>query len=575
MNVKRLTLSALLSLALVITLVLTPLIGTEKNKVSAEGELDDVTAPTLTEIKVLNTTNKVFVPGIVWVELSVAEEDGGTGLSYVSLFLLGQYKSISLTGHNEYSFTTSFSITVTQTGEHQLLTGNVSVADRAGNQSQYTASELSDTLNITTIEAISDESEYTFTSHFNDMGLTSRLSNMAIGTAAKINAPKGSVFEKEHFDAIAGHDRTVVLNQGDIRWEVNGKDIDKEKTKDVTLSVNLETVKKGERFAVPSIEAIYYSDYDYYEAEQNFRFYVDSKSYLQNGFDEFCIDEGVDEEDYYFDDLEGLRDELEITDNPEKYNRLVDKYNKLVKKATDAYNAALKAATDKYNKEMKEFVAVRDSVSFDWDSENRVGYRNWNTYYTATEDFVKIQFYPNGELPGKMKVKFKADSLFAKNIYGGKAKIYYAGRDGFEPEDDADLNFDGTDKWCYMDVTHNSTFAASKEDASFSKAKGATYKNKVYKAEKANLEKKVKVRTIKFKLNKGKVANKIKLAGKTIKKGAKKIGTIKVIGGKRYGKLPTLTRKGYKFKGWYVGAKKITKIKITKNMTLSAKWKKK
>ena len=46
---------------------------------------------------------------------------------------------------------------------------------------------------------------------------------------------------------------------------------------------------------------------------------------------------------------------------------------------------------------------------------------------------------------------------------------------------------------------------------------------------------------------------------------------------KEYGELPSPTKKGYEFLGWYLGDQKITdkdKVKITSNVTLVAKYKK-
>lgn len=66
----------------------------------------------------------------------------------------------------------------------------------------------------------------------------------------------------------------------------------------------------------------------------------------------------------------------------------------------------------------------------------------------------------------------------------------------------------------------------------------------------------------KFNANKGKVSKKSKT----------------VQGGKKYGKLPTPKRKGYKFKGWYTkksGGRKVTKntsVSATKKHTLYAHW---
>jgi uncharacterized repeat protein (TIGR02543 family) len=77
----------------------------------------------------------------------------------------------------------------------------------------------------------------------------------------------------------------------------------------------------------------------------------------------------------------------------------------------------------------------------------------------------------------------------------------------------------------------------------------------------------VKTYKVTFNANKGKVSGKAKLA-KKVKYGAK------------LGKLPTPTRKGYKFKGWYTKKSDGTKITATtkmpaKNVTYYAQWKKK
>jgi uncharacterized repeat protein (TIGR02543 family) len=77
-----------------------------------------------------------------------------------------------------------------------------------------------------------------------------------------------------------------------------------------------------------------------------------------------------------------------------------------------------------------------------------------------------------------------------------------------------------------------------------------------------------KTSTVKFNVNKGKKLSSTK---------AKKTVTY----AKKYGKLPTPTRIGYKFKGWYTDKylgtkiKASSKVKITKTTTLYAHWKKK
>ncbi|MBQ3021044.1 MAG: InlB B-repeat-containing protein [Bacilli bacterium] len=57
--------------------------------------------------------------------------------------------------------------------------------------------------------------------------------------------------------------------------------------------------------------------------------------------------------------------------------------------------------------------------------------------------------------------------------------------------------------------------------------------------------------------------------------GGNKIDNIEVEKNSVIGKLPTPTKKGYEFKGWFIGEKEITKTTIaTKDMNLIAKWEK-
>lgn len=82
--------------------------------------------------------------------------------------------------------------------------------------------------------------------------------------------------------------------------------------------------------------------------------------------------------------------------------------------------------------------------------------------YGSNDDVVHLVFYPNGELPCPMQVRFKSDYLYSYAGISGALHLYYLD-DGELVEEDGniDLVFDGTDKWCYFDVTHNSEFIIS------------------------------------------------------------------------------------------------------------------
>ena len=85
--------------------------------------------------------------------------------------------------------------------------------------------------------------------------------------------------------------------------------------------------------------------------------------------------------------------------------------------------------------------------------------------YNNDKTIVKIDFANNGVLPGKAQFRMKSDYLYSLNNIKGTLKLYHISNDGNIVKEEAnpnfDLVFDGTDKWCYFDITHNSSFAIS------------------------------------------------------------------------------------------------------------------
>ena len=80
------------------------------------------------------------------------------------------------------------------------------------------------------------------------------------------------------------------------------------------------------------------------------------------------------------------------------------------------------------------------------------------TEFGINEDVVDLAFYPNGQLPASVQVRFKSDYLYQKGIHG-KINLYYVKDGKYIPENGPiDLVFDGTDKWCYIQIDHNSRF---------------------------------------------------------------------------------------------------------------------
>jgi uncharacterized repeat protein (TIGR02543 family) len=164
--------------------------------------------------------------------------------------------------------------------------------------------------------------------------------------------------------------------------------------------------------------------------------------------------------------------------------------------------------------------------------------------YGADGQVVRLTFAPNGELPGKATIRLKSDYLYNMGGVSGTLRLYYVEEgEGAETlvEEDAgfDLVFDGTDKWCHFDVTHNSTFLVS----------SGPLKLRQHKAT--------------FDANGGTVSGKARLV-RDVRYGA------------ALGKLPAPTRSGYGFLGWYTakvgGTKAVATTKATKDVTYYARW---
>lgn len=82
--------------------------------------------------------------------------------------------------------------------------------------------------------------------------------------------------------------------------------------------------------------------------------------------------------------------------------------------------------------------------------------------YGVDEDVVRLVFYPNGQLPGPIQLRFKSDYLYTFAGLEGSLHLYYLDSGEYVEEDgNIDLVFDGTDKWCYATFTHNSEFVVS------------------------------------------------------------------------------------------------------------------
>lgn len=249
--------------------------------------------------------------------------------------------------------------------------------------------------------------------------------------------------------------------------------------------------------------------------------------------------------------------------------------------------------------------------------------------FGVANNIVQVAFAPNGTLPGKAMVRLKSDYLYNLHNINGKLHLYYSNNGTLTEENgNFDLVMDGTDKWCYFDVTHNSKFLVSGQ-ALATKLKRLSFENG---AVSLAMGKKRKAQqpvaypaalatgAIKWKSSNTKVATVNAKTGQvtakkragtakitaslnglkatymvnvydpaavykvTVKAPSKKMGTISgaktgaYMGGKTL-KLTAKAKKGYTFEGWYDGKVKISSkskltYKVAKKVTVTAKFKK-
>lgn len=84
--------------------------------------------------------------------------------------------------------------------------------------------------------------------------------------------------------------------------------------------------------------------------------------------------------------------------------------------------------------------------------------------FGVTDNVVQVVFADNGELPGKAQIRLKSDYLYNKAGVKGTIYVYCKTKDSLELETaSSELVMDGTDKWCYFDLSHNSTFILASE----------------------------------------------------------------------------------------------------------------
>ena len=202
---------------------------------------------------------------------------------------------------------------------------------------------------------------------------------------------------------------------------------------------------------------------------------------------------------------------------------------------------------------------------------------------SSGQSAVCLSFENNGQLPGAIQFRFK--SAFVKDFYNKEDELYMYHVDGEESTCETDIDYlnddyieipqeesnlevvvDGSDSWCYVDLSHNSKYVVSAE-----KLQKLTMKNATVSGFNSAYTYNGKVRKPTFK---------VKVAGKTLKanrdytvvfKGNKNVGTATAtIAGK--GNYKVLGSKKVSFK---INPKGTSISKLSKgNDSFKVKWKK-
>ncbi len=238
--------------------------------VTTSGASADYTAPVLTSFTVL--TPEVASPGVYRVEVDIVEED--TGVSGISIF----YSATLPDGNSRSeSFHWNASSWDTETGQqisNPLMTGkhtleipvsqtvgaltyqlsSVHISDGNRNSNVYNLSaaktalvpgygssgygDQSISIPCNPQLVVIGEIDIAFYASTNNPHLLQKIQDMPTGTVAVLDYSNSSTLTADMFAAIAGQDKTLILQDNNMQWVFNGLDIDPTKCKDINLHVS-------------------------------------------------------------------------------------------------------------------------------------------------------------------------------------------------------------------------------------------------------------------------------------------------------------------------------------------------
>ncbi len=265
------------------------------------GGVTDTEKPLVTDISILMDDKVVQKPGMVPFKVDILEEDSGvTSLVVEAVY----YKKVNTEDDSDeietiiytynakgfgppegagYPEAQSFSKPLTtgsytfyfpvgskaEKGEYDFYVWEL--IDAAGNLSQensYEGKRLVDKFKI------EDEFDYDFEIGIDNPAFLSKVKGMDEGEAGRIllNKRKDNILKKKVLDAISGKDKKLVFYLGGYQWIMDGKTINKEKTKDLDLTVKVKVTAGNADTANNDVVLLTFADNGELPGPVQFRF---------------------------------------------------------------------------------------------------------------------------------------------------------------------------------------------------------------------------------------------------------------------------------------------------------------
>ena len=457
------------------------------------GEGGDTTAPVLSSVSVKNDNAEVAKPGNLKLQLGVVEEGKGVSEVYVSLAKNDGTSSVSHWFVSGTSAGTSGNFTyfegawatgtyvievpinnACRTGEWAVT--NISIKDSAGNKTKYQLLDGQDKYDGTSITAPT----FKVTGEDDETGVPELASLTVMNEGAVVNKPgilnmKLSLSEASS-SVTSGEVWLIADDSANSMYDAIGRFEFSEQKDNYYVAYLDAPIAPGASATIPlridadaRVGSWHVSVVTLWDAAGNSSTYSEK---LENGplvFEEQGIEiptfTVADEFEYaahttlsspyLLETVEGLKD-------GQAARVLIDGDGKLPKEVLDAI-AGHDRTIVAYHGDGYQWVidgsAIDPEKTKDVFLFIKMGKVEGGSF--PDDQAASLEFADNGVLPGTMKVRFKNDYLYNAGTKG-PLHLYYM-KDGSYSEEDTtfDFFFDGSDNWCSMDITHNSTFVVS------------------------------------------------------------------------------------------------------------------